>query len=175
MYKGCRLESEADGDIDARTLFALSIVSVIYSGTVSPNGGHKRGSTGSFRLRSRCRGNEGPTIQPSQQALRLQPIRFQLSVHFKGMLASLRAEPPHTPGLCRQPSGGDLPQFHDRHKRGDASLSPNLPADTPTRQAVKKNIRCHCPIFCFTPRHRGPGCSRSKPFPPDSHMGLTVL
>lgn len=32
-----------------------------------------------------------PVTQPSQQALRLQPIGIQLSVHFKGMLASLRA------------------------------------------------------------------------------------
>lgn len=37
----------------------------------------------------------GPTTPPSQQALRLQPIGFQLSVHFKGMLASLR-DPVHS-------------------------------------------------------------------------------
>lgn len=42
-------------------------------------------------LWSRRCGNKGPATQPSQQALRLQPIRFQLSVHFKGMLASLWA------------------------------------------------------------------------------------
>ena len=44
-----------------------------------------------FSLWLRCHGGEGPATQPSQQALRLQPIGFQLSVHFKGMLASLRA------------------------------------------------------------------------------------
>lgn len=45
----------------------------------------------SSRLWLCCRSNKGPLTQPSQQALRLQPIGIQLSLHFKGMLASLRA------------------------------------------------------------------------------------
>lgn len=47
--------------------------------------------------------------------------------------------------------------------------------DRLSQEKLSKNIRSHCPIFCFTPKLRGSGFSRSKPFPLDPRMGLTVL
>lgn len=62
-----------------------------------------------------------PATQPSQQALRLQPIGIQLSVHFKGMLASLRASV-HS---FKTPAVGSVRQtshvFHTGVKRRRAS------------------------------------------------------
>lgn len=37
--------------------------------------------------------------------------------------------------------------------------------DPLSQEKLSKNIRSHCPIFYFTPKLRGSGCSRSKPFP----------
>ncbi len=44
-----------------------------------------------------------------------------------------------------------------------------------SQEKLSKNIRSNCPTLCFTPKLRGSGCSRSKPFPLDLHMGLTEL
>lgn len=53
--------------------------------------GHRNNTVCLFACGYVARATRAPQTQPSQQALRLQPIGFQLSVHFKGMLASLRA------------------------------------------------------------------------------------
>lgn len=117
---------------------------------------------------------QGPATQPSQQAPQLQPIRFQLSVHFKGMLASFGA----LLHSFKSPAAGPVRQtshifLEDLQRDSDA-------------QTDKERICFHktsCPKtsgpnvlhFGFTPKLRGSGCSRLKPFPLYSHMGLTVL
>lgn len=58
----------------------------------------------------------------------------------------------------------------DRHREREREREDPL-----SQERLSKNIRSHCPIFCFTPKLTGSGCSRSKSFPPDLHMRLTVL
>lgn len=53
--------------------------------------GHRNNTVASLACGYVGMATRAPQHSPSQQALRLQPIGFQLSVHFKGMLASLRA------------------------------------------------------------------------------------
>lgn len=68
---------------------------------------------------------------------------------------------------CRRTeTGRERGGKRDREREGKDPLS---------LEKLSKNIRSHCPIFCFTPKLRRSRCSRSKPFPLDLHMGLTVL
>lgn len=133
--------------------------------------GHRNNTVASLACGYVGMATRTPQHSPSQQALRLQPIGFQLSVHFKGMLASLRASV-HS---FKSPAVGSARQtshiFHTVLQRDGREES----EDPLSQEKLSKNIRSHCPIFCFTPKLRGSGCSRSKPFPLDLHMGLTVL
>lgn len=96
-----------------------------------------------------CRSNKGPLTQPSQQALRLQPIGIQLSVHFKGMLASLRASVHSFKSPAVGPERQTSHVFHPWGKNDVAN----------PRAESSKNIRPHCPIILFYAQIRGGGQS----------------
>lgn len=110
-----------------------------------------------------CRSNKGPLTQPSQQALRLLPIGIQLSLHFKGMLASLRASV-HS---FKSPAVGSERQTSHVFRTGVKTTARILERSRPKTSAPAVLL------FCFTPRFGGSECSRSKPFPLDHQKGLT--
>lgn len=59
-----------------------------------------------------------PSTSPSQQALRQQPIRFQLLVYFKGMLAFLRASS-HSLRVLQLAQGGRPPTCSTHRPAGE--------------------------------------------------------
>lgn len=151
------------------SLCALSIVPMIYCYTRGP----KRATSTTRSLLSLAaalawqRGPHNPAVTTGTltAAHRVPIIRtFQRNV---GLFASLAFSFFFFKDL---PSAqwGRPPTFRRQNLQGDGHGPPSL-------EELSKNIRCRCPIFCFTPKPSGSGCSRSKLFPPDSHMGLTAL
>lgn len=143
-------------------LLARSIVPVIYSGNRSPNGGHKLSAVASLACGHVGMATRAPQPSRHNRHSDCSPSGSNYPYISKECWPLCEPRPPPSFFFFLKKISAVRPVVETSHNfmtdtsNGGGRLPPSsLPADTPTRQAVKKNIRCHCPIFCFTPQPRG--------------------